>query len=205
MSKKVKKFLLIIAGPQGVGKGTVAKLLLQLYGPSALYFCTGDKARRLQAEAADNGVLIDDNIINRWVVEDLLIPFELSSEAVLGFLDGTPRTAEQAEFVYAQAMERGFVPFLIKLNAPRRMALERCEARAKIEGRADDADIAKIARRFMTYDMQTIDGLARFMELIPRDHVLQVDATPLPEEIVKNICAFLRKKEVAERQMQFVV
>ena len=181
-----EKFWLVISGQQFIGKGKIGAALQDAYGSRAVYLSTGDKARKLKMEAADKALFIDDNIINGWVIEDLFDPLEQDLSLVAAMLDGAPRTEKQEECLYEEARRRGFVIILLKLNAPRRIALERHKKRVAEEGRTDDLDNEKVAKRFHDYDMYTIPALGKLSDR-PGVLTFSIDAVPELNIVVKSI------------------
>ncbi len=97
----MKPFALILLGPPGSGKGTVAKALSAHFGIP--HVSTGDILREnvkagtelgKEVKAVmDAGKLVDDQLVNR-VVEDRLGRPDCAQGVIL---DGYPRTIEQAE------------------------------------------------------------------------------------------------------------
>ena len=98
---------IIIMGPQGSGKGTQAKKLMEKY--EIVHICTGDIFRSMAASEnplgiearekywgpAAGGKLVPDDITNELVKKRLAMP-----DVGNGFiLDGYPRTIGQAEYL----------------------------------------------------------------------------------------------------------
>ncbi|MDD5289864.1 MAG: nucleoside monophosphate kinase [Patescibacteria group bacterium] len=94
---------IIILGPQGSGKGTqaeflAAKLNLPNISTGSIFRSEVDAKTPLGlaiAERMKNGILVDDEVINKLMAERLARP-----DCAHGFvLDGYPRTLLQAEFL----------------------------------------------------------------------------------------------------------
>lgn len=96
--------ILVLYGPPGAGKGTIAQYLLDNY--NVVHFSTGNLLRnevkndtaigKKVASILGSGGLVDDDIVNT-VIESNLLNTLLNDNIVL--LDGYPRTVEQAKFL----------------------------------------------------------------------------------------------------------
>ena len=92
---------IILMGPPGAGKGTLAKKLLQEF--NLVHISTGDMFREAMKAKTELGILADSYISKGHLVPDevtiALVKEHLSREDTLnGFLlDGFPRTLPQAE------------------------------------------------------------------------------------------------------------
>lgn len=91
---------IILMGPPGAGKGTLAKQLVSKYG--FIHISTGDMFRDAILEKSELGILADSYISKGHLVPDevtiALVKERLSKKDILkGFLlDGFPRTIPQA-------------------------------------------------------------------------------------------------------------
>lgn len=150
---------LLIMGPQGVGKGTQAKILAEHYKIQTI--STGDIFRYNIKNETDLGLKVKQIIDRGELVSDELtgelVRDALSLEnAKEGFiLDGYPRNVNQVVDLDATLDE-----FDLKLNAVISLTAEKDELmkrllkRAEIEGREDDTPEA-IEKRLEIYDTQT--------------------------------------------------
>lgn len=100
---------IILMGPPGAGKGTLAKMLLKEY--DLVHISTGDMFREAMKAKTELGILADSYISKGHLVPDevtiALVKERLSREDTLkGFLlDGFPRTLPQAEALEKIAIE----------------------------------------------------------------------------------------------------
>jgi adenylate kinase len=145
----------VIFGPPGSGKGTQAALVQRSFGMDHL--STGEI---LRAEVAHGspvgheaarimaaGDLVPDDLITHIVERRLRRAH--SPAGVL--LDGFPRTVEQAKALDAMLAKDGRkVDFVIAIDVPENILVQRLIKRAAEEGRADDNRNA-IAERMHEY------------------------------------------------------
>jgi adenylate kinase len=145
----------VIFGPPGSGKGTQAALVQKSFGMDHL--STGEI---LRAEVAHGspvgheaarimaaGDLVPDDLITHIVKRRLGRAH--SPAGVL--LDGFPRTVEQAKALDAMLAKQGRkVDFVIAIDVPENILVQRLIKRAAAEGRADDNRKA-IAERMHEY------------------------------------------------------
>lgn len=144
---------LILFGPPGSGKGTVASLIQQKYHCPIL--ASGDLLRKEIEEktALGNkvssflsaGELVPDSIINIFVEKKLK---ELE-DAEMIILDGYPRTLNQAQALDELTEDKKIVFYL---DIPRPILMERLLKR----GRSDDTREI-IENRFAIYEVETED------------------------------------------------
>ena len=149
----------LLLGPQGAGKGTQATRISAEYGIP--HIASGEILRGEMAAGTDLGNRVRD-VIDRGdlVPDDLMIELirnrleQPDTEA--GFvLDGFPRTLVQAEALDSILSDIGrSFSVVFALQIPDRVAFERLQRRAQLEGRADDTDEA-IQRRLDLYHQAT--------------------------------------------------
>lgn len=181
----------LIAGPQGSGKGTQGKLLANKLG--FLLWDMGVILREMSREntplakklsVINQGTLLTDEVIIEVAKERLALT---PSDRGIVF-DGLPRRLGQAEFLVAFLRAQGRKNIVtIFIDLPREESIQRLLLRAKKEGRVDDTPEA-IETRFRYYDeamKPTIDYLRRETRFI------QVDGRPSVAEIAKHINAAL--------------
>jgi adenylate kinase len=150
---------LIFLGPPGAGKGTQAKTLAHAQGIP--HISTGDILRGAVAQQTelgqkaqsymDRGELVPDHLILEMVRE------RLSHEDVAAgwILDGFPRTIAQATFLDKLLQEiHQSCNYVLNLDAPDEVLIERLLGRAGQENRKDDTE-AVIRHRLEVYRQQT--------------------------------------------------
>ncbi|HEV3103342.1 MAG TPA: adenylate kinase [Candidatus Dormibacteraeota bacterium] len=158
----------LIFGPPGSGKGTQAGRIEREFGMAHL--STGEILRSEAAhgsavgkEAAQimaAGDLVPDDLIDR-IVESRLRRIG-PSENVL--LDGFPRTIEQAKALDRMVARQGRdVDFVVALDVPEPLLVDRLLHRAAVEGRADDTRQA-IMERMHEYRTRTAAVLDHYRQ-----------------------------------------
>lgn len=150
---------LLIMGPQGVGKGTQAKLLAKRFGIP--HISTGDVFRANIAEGTSLGVqikgLIDAGGLVPDELTDTVVAQRLAEPDCAGgwILDGYPRTLEQVHALDTMLLGAGHrIDAVVALRADHAELIKRIHERIAIEGRADD-NPAAIERRLSLYDKET--------------------------------------------------
>jgi adenylate kinase len=143
---------ILILGPQGSGKGTQATRIAGAY--DAPHVATGDILREAVANGSELGAQVRP-ILERGdlVPDDLMIGLirERLADEDAFVLDGFPRTVAQAEALDAMLDEIGKpLDAVILLKVSDEVAIDRLEARARAEGRADDSPEA-IRNRLRLY------------------------------------------------------
>jgi len=149
---------LLLLGPQGSGKGTQAKKIVEDHGVP--HISTGDMFRALDATTElgrevdaimERGYLVPDELTIRMIEERLS-----EDDALAGFiLDGFPRNLAQAEALDAMLAVIGRrLDAILFFDLPDEIARKRALGRAHEEGRADDTP-ETIGRRLSIYHEQT--------------------------------------------------
>ena len=183
---------MLIMGPQGVGKGTQAKLLAARCGVP--HISTGDVFRANIAAATPLGVQIKDLIAAGGLVSD-----EITDQVVADrlrepdcahgwILDGYPRTIEQVHALDALLAKTGHaIDVVLTLKADHDELIRRINERIRIEGRADDNPEA-IRRRLETFDRQTAPLIDVYRQ---RGLVTEVDSEDKIEDTQASIVRHL--------------
>ena len=179
----------IIFGPPGSGKGTQAARIEREF--KLKHLSTGQILRAEVAHGSEIGKevgrimaagdLVPDDIIVSIVRQRL--PESEAGPGVL--LDGFPRTVEQARALDEMLAEEGHrVDFVIALDVPEDVLVERILRRAAVEGRADDTEAA-IAERMHEYHKLTAAVLDYYRQNGVRVEV--VDGMGEPDAVFERI------------------
>ena len=151
---------LVFLGPPGCGKGTQAKRIAEKL--NILHLSTGDLLREAVKSGTELGKkaqtfmeagdLVPDELIV-GIIEDKVTSGELNSGYIL---DGFPRTVPQAEALKAMLNKNNSsLSKAILIDVADEEVVNRLSSRAKIEGRADDADESIVRNRLDVYKKQT--------------------------------------------------
>ena len=158
----------LIFGPPGSGKGTQASRLEHELGMSHL--STGEILRSEVAHGSPVGKeaarimaagdLVPDELIDR-IVESRLRRIEQGTSVLL---DGFPRTIAQAKALDRMLGELGRnVDFVVALDVPEALLVDRLLHRAAVEGRSDDTRDA-IMERMHEYRARTAPVLDHYRQ-----------------------------------------
>lgn len=177
---------IILAGIQGSGKGTQAKLISEKYGIHHISF--GDTLKRCFKECPDlvlpytetrynNGELAEDKVL--FTVANKYLP---EIENIYGgfILDGFPRTEGQMNFV----LNNYTIDMCIKINIPIDVAKERMLKR----NRSDDTPTS-IDNRINQYFKIT----EPIFELINKEKIYNINGTKSVTDIFTEITQILDK------------
>ena len=179
---------LLLLGPPGSGKGTQGTRLAQTYG--SRHVSTGDLLRQQVAQGTElgraaqpymeRGDLVPDELILAMVLDDVAGPDSPPSYV----LDGFPRTVEQAEAAYEQAVATDrLLDAVICLEIDHDELVERIEQRGQRSGRADD-DRETVLHRLREYEEKT----APLREYYARRGLLVlIDASGDVDEVTQRI------------------
>ena len=179
----------IIFGPPGSGKGTQATRIEQEF--HLAHLSTGAILRAEVTRGTEIG-----KEVGRIMAAGDLVPDEIivsivrqrlpESEAGPGvLLDGFPRTVEQARSLDEMLAEEGHrVDFVIALDVPEDVLVDRILRRAAVEGRADDTEDA-IAERMHEYHKLTAAVLDYYRQKGVRVQV--VDGMGEPDAVFERI------------------
>lgn len=179
----------LIFGPPGSGKGTQAKRISdELH---VTHLSTGEILRTEMARGTQLG-----REVERIVAAGDLVPDDLMDQVVDArldearqppgvLLDGFPRTLAQARALDGMLGERRLrVGFLIALEVPEDLLIERLQTRAAREGRVDDSEMV-IKERMREYHHRTEPVLDHYRQTgVP---VLDVDGVGSEDEVFDRI------------------
>jgi adenylate kinase len=179
----------VIFGPPGSGKGTQAARIEDEF--HLTHLSTGDILRSEVARGTDTGQevarimaagdLVPDDLIIR-IVQGILRDPDASSDVLL---DGFPRTLQQAKALDQMLADEGHrVDFVIALDVPENVLVDRILHRAAVEGRADDTRDA-IAERMHEYHKLTAAVLDHYRKQGVRVEV--VDGVGDVDEVFERI------------------
>jgi len=208
----MKPIALILLGPPGSGKGTVAKSLSTHF--AIPHVSTGDILREnvkagteLGKEVKaimDAGKLVSDQLVNR-LVEDRLGRADCAKGVIL---DGYPRTIEQAEVLEGILAKAGLETVILYLTVDYEIIVRRLGARRScpvcgtvynltskppkkdgvcdVEGAAlitrDDDKEEVIRKRLVAYDQQTQPLVDFYRARVSRFHEVKGSEQTTPEQ-----------------------
>jgi adenylate kinase len=179
----------IIFGPPGSGKGTQAARVEKDLGINHL--STGEILRSEVARGTALGKEVGRIISAGDLVPDDLIVDVVrgrlpEAEAGLGvLLDGFPRTVAQARALDSMLSDEGHrVNFVIALDVPEDLLVDRLLHRAQVEGRTDD-NRESIAERMREYERLTAAVLDHYRKQGVR--ITEVDGTGTPDDVFRRI------------------
>jgi adenylate kinase len=184
----------IIFGPPGSGKGTQASRLEEemrihhlstgdiLRGEVAKGTGLGQEVGRIMAA----GDLVPDDLI----VDVVRARLPAAEEGAGALLDGFPRTLKQAEALDAMLRGEGHrVDFIIALDVPEDVLVDRLLHRAQLESRTDDSREV-IAERMREYHKLTEAVLGHYRKQGVPIHL--VDGTGAPGEVFERVVSPVR-------------
>ena len=151
---------IVLFGPPGAGKGTQAEMLKVKY--NLIHISTGDVFRyniknetelgKLAKSFMDQGDLVPDQV----TIDMLKAEVNNNSEANGFIFDGFPRTESQAASLDTFLQEKNIgISWMVALEVPENLLVERLLNRGKTSGRSDDQDESKIRNRFNEYETKT--------------------------------------------------
>lgn len=151
---------LVLFGPPGAGKGTQSEKLISEY--NLVHLSTGDIFRanikgetelgKLAKSFIDKGQLVPDEVTIKMLRSEV----EKNPEAKGFIFDGFPRTVAQAEALDAFLTSKQIgISGMLALEVNESELKVRLAERAKVSGRADDANPEVIQNRIDVYNNET--------------------------------------------------
>jgi adenylate kinase len=187
--------IIVLLGPPGSGKGTLAKGLIKDY--DFQHISTGDLIRNSDDKELKkiiaNGKMIPDDKMLEILKEKVK---ELDLEKNIAF-DGFPRNIEQSKMLDKMLGKLGLgLNYAIFLDLPREEAIDRLKKRAKEEGRKDDASFETINKRFDEYLEKTLP----LIELYTKNRkVKRIDSSEGKDAVLSNVVDALGLKKSKEQ------
>ncbi|HET7339199.1 MAG TPA: adenylate kinase [Candidatus Dormibacteraeota bacterium] len=179
----------IIFGPPGSGKGTqAARLEKELF---LNHLSTGDILRSEVAKGTSLGkevariMAAGDLVPDRLILDIVRSRLPEAEQGVGALLDGFPRTVAQAQALDAMLAGEGHrVDFIVALEVPEGVLVDRLLHRAAVEGRTDD-NRASIEERMREYHKLTAAVLGHYRNQGLAIH--EVDGVGTPDEVFERI------------------
>ena len=173
---------IVLLGPPGSGKGTLAKSLVDKYKYSLI--STGDILRDEKKSGSEIGQKINNIIGKGNLVPDELI-FEIVENKLKSIdgsviIDGAPRTIPQGEFL-DKITDIGLVLFI---DVSDETTKERIKQRGKTSGREDDQSSDITEKRLKQYKMET-EPLVEFYK--KKGVLVTIDGEKSKDEVLKEV------------------
>lgn len=183
--------IVVLVGPPGSGKGTLAKSLVEEY--EFQHISTGDLIRNSEDEELkkiiSKGEMVpDDKMIE--ILESKINNLDLEKNIVL---DGYPRNLEQAKQLDKMLGKMGVgLSHAIFINIGREEAIKRIQKRSETENRSDDSDFDVINKRFDEYLEKTFP----LVDLYKKSRkLIEVDGSTGKEEVLNSVVKSLGLKK----------
>ncbi|MCZ2316246.1 MAG: adenylate kinase [Bacteroidales bacterium] len=186
---------IIIAGPPGSGKGTLAKLMIEEFG--FVHLSTGDMLRNEIGLGSALGkeveaILARGDLVSDQIVISLIANNLKANPGARGFLfDGFPRTLPQAEALDDFLEKSGHpLQLMILLKVDDQVCEMRLLRRAGIENRPDDMDPERVRHRLATYYAQTVPIIDHYKK---QGKFVGVDSSKTPEYTLNQVSECLKQ------------
>ncbi|MDD5732815.1 MAG: adenylate kinase [Bacteroidales bacterium] len=186
---------IIIAGPPGSGKGTLAKLMIDKFG--FVHLSTGDMLRNEIGLGSPLGkevesILARGDLVSDQIVISLIANNVKANPGACGFLfDGFPRTLPQAEALDDFLEKTGHpLTLMIQLEVDDAVCEMRLLRRGGIENRPDDMDVERVRHRLATYYAQTVPIIDHYKK---QGKFIAVDRSKTPEYTLNQVSECLKR------------
>lgn len=185
-------------GPPGAGKGTQSQQLIHKY--QLAHIAPGDLLREHINQKTALGYQVAQYINEGKLAPNALVIDMVEEQLIAkknggGFLfDGFPRTVIQAKALEEKlAVYNMQMDAVIFLEVPEQELIRRIKDRAKIAGRVDDQDEAKIATRMRIYHDETLPVATYYAQ---QNKLFQVHGVGAVDAIFDRIVATIEKLPV---------
>lgn len=175
--------IIVLLGPPGSGKGTLAKSLTKDY--DFQHVSTGDLIRNSDDEELkkiiEAGDMIpDDKMLE--MLEEKISEFDLEKNIAI---DGFPRNIKQSKMLDSLLGKLGVgLSHAVLIDVDREESVKRIKKRADVEGRSDDADFNVINKRYDEYLEKTLP----LVELYEKSRKLvKADGSSGKEEVLDSV------------------
>lgn len=174
--------MILMMGGQGVGKGTISKMLL--VNGDYDYIETGAMLRAAPtdsdiAKTIASGQLVSDEQIFDLVSDNIGVGHDV-------LMDGFPRTLSQAQWLVKKYSDT-YNMYVVFLTVPMDVMLARINKRiSQGAGRADDADATAVKRRLDTFFNTTMPAI-EWLRGANGVKFMEIDACGTPDEIYSDI------------------
>ncbi len=186
---------IVLFGPPGAGKGTQSERLIEEFG--LVHLSTGDIFRFNMKNDTELGKLAKSFIEKGQLVPDEVTINMLKAEVqkhenAAGFIfDGFPRTNAQAKALDDFLSEMGeSISSMISLDVEEEELRNRLSERAKVSGRADDANPDVIQNRINIYKKETAPVKDYYAS---QDKWVMIDGMGTIDEITERLFAAVNK------------
>lgn len=185
------KKLMLMAGGQGSGKGTMAQKILK-DNPNYKYIETGAMLRALPDDSPLKQIMARGEFVPDADLCNLLMEKITTEQDTI--LDGFPRQLSQAQWLIMKFAHR-FNTVAVYLNISRDLMEKRIKQRlTEGVGRADDADKAVVQRRLDSFFNKTVPALdwlkdskqVKFLDIPIRDVSIEENYAMLTQILKKN-------------------
>ncbi|XP_055329307.1 UMP-CMP kinase-like [Paramacrobiotus metropolitanus] len=194
----LKPSVVFVLGAPGCGKGTQCPLIVRDFG--YVHLSAGDLLRE-ERESKDSPY---GELILNYMKEGKIVPVEITCSLLENamrksgrshfLIDGFPRNQNNLEGWNRQMGHKTNLLFVLHLDAPKELCVQRCLKRGAQSGRPDD-NLDSLGKRFDTYMNDTMPIINFYAE---RGLVRKVSTVPPPEEVHRELTGIFKAAEKAE-------